>query len=53
MSDNIEQKNFLGDNMVDSTKKIINRHRKQGFFAAVAASILAAIIYEYLIRPLL
>lgn len=51
MGDNIKQKNFMGDNLVNSTKKTITKYRAQGFIAGVLASILAAIIYEYIIKP--
>ncbi len=53
MNDNIKQNNIMGDNLVNSTKKLINKHRTQGFIGGVLTSILAAIIYEYIIKPLL
>jgi len=53
MKDNIEQKNVFGDNMVKSSKTIFTKQRAQGFIAGVIASILACIIYEYIIKPLL
>ncbi len=53
MNEKIDQKNFFGDNMVNSTKKIINKYRTQGFIAGVLISIIATIIYEYLIKPIL
>jgi hypothetical protein len=51
MSDNIKQKNFMGDNLVNSTKKTITKHRAQGFIAGILTSLLATIIYEYIIKP--
>lgn len=51
MGDKIKQDNFMGDNMINSTKKTITKHRTQGFIAGVLASLLATIIYEYIIKP--
>ena len=51
MNDNIKQKNIFGDNMFNSKKTIFTKHRVQGFFAGVFASLLATLIYEFLIKP--
>lgn len=51
MGDYIKQNNFMGDNLVTSTKKTTAKHRAQGFVAGVLASLLSTIIYEFIIKP--
>lgn len=53
MTDKIKQKNVFGDNMFNSKKTILTKHRVQGFFAGVFASLIATVIYELLIKPIL
>ena len=55
MRDKIRQSNFLGTNMINSTKnklvKTVTKQRIQGFIVGIIASIIANYIYE-LLKPL-
>jgi uncharacterized membrane protein YeaQ/YmgE (transglycosylase-associated protein family) len=54
MNDKIKQKNIFGSNMVNSSKRILTKHRKQGiiigFMLGVIASVLANYIYDYILN---
>jgi hypothetical protein len=58
MGDEIKQSNVFGDNLLNSSKRIIKivftRHRVQGFIAGlltgILGSLIASFIYHYLTR---
>lgn len=52
MSDKIEQKNVFGHNMVNSLKDVVIK-QKTGFIYGVITGVVASIIFEIVVRPLL
>jgi len=54
MNDKINQKNVFGHNLINSSiKKIITKHRTQGFIAGVVSTVIADIILHLIITNFL